>query len=75
MTAITEQTLAWRIVSTETAELWGARPTGVVVAMYRFRRNRWEFREGFGERWVRCAAPVPGNGLDAELVDRLPRMS
>jgi len=68
-------TLSWRIVPGELAELWGARADGAIVAMYRYRRKRWEFRAGFGERWVRSSAPVPGNGLAAALVGELPVMS
>jgi hypothetical protein len=71
----------WQIQTTESGakELWGYTPgafgekvVDTVVAMYRFRRRRWEYRPGFGERWAKT---FPADNVPRELLAQLEAMS
>lgn len=67
----------WELQKTESGatELWGYAPGAFgekVVAMYRHRRRRWEYRPGFGERWART---FPADDVPRDLLAQLEAMS
>lgn len=62
--------LRWevKVGERQVSELWGISPTGSVAQMYRFRRDKWEGRTGFGEPWKRVARPMPTPGLPDQML-------